>query len=82
MDSSFLEKWYDLLHVLHNYKPGGGANRPIWTLEAFGVYAVKSFYKLINLGGGSLPPCGINFRKSLSHKGTWSLCGWLFIIKF
>lgn len=43
-----LHLWNMLKEVVSNFLPSSEADRPVWTLEASGIYTTKSFYKQIN----------------------------------
>jgi hypothetical protein len=45
----------DLLQTLVTSVPSSEEDRPVWLLEASGVYSVKSYYNMINWGGVSTP---------------------------
>lgn len=51
----FLDRWHELLNVLSSFIPNDMVDKPVWTLEAFGIYSTCSFYNMINYGGVSTP---------------------------
>lgn len=44
-------RWLELLSIVQTKALSTNKDVPIWVLEPSGTYSVRSFYKLINLGG-------------------------------
>lgn len=68
VDASFLEKWKDLLYIINRCIPNEEADKPIWTLNVFGSYSTKSFYKQINRGGVSTPGWDKFWKITVPHR--------------
>lgn len=51
VDVAGFERWNQLVEIVRNTQLREENDIPIWSLEANGVYSVKSLYKQINFGG-------------------------------